>query len=308
MLFAHRALAPLEPLLSSELSIIPRDSPGIQDHLSRGSEKTLKIGLPGGRSRNDPGGALHLLRSLLKITLAFATGLAPGCAGTTGDLTPDESGLEKVFAYSTEGRPIRGIVLGEGPETYLCFGVIHGNEPAGGPLLERFVKHIEERPDIIDGKRVVVVPVLNPDGLERNSRTNSRGVDLNRNFPSRNWTPSPRHGDAPASERETRALLRILRQFQPTRILSIHSPLQCVNFDGPAEEIARHMARASGLPLRSSIGYETPGSLGSYAGDDLLVPTITLELPKSADGRELWRRIAGALEEFLTTPEPVTGK
>jgi protein MpaA len=219
-----------------------------------------------------------------------------------------ENERQEVFAYSTEGRPIRGTVLGEGADTYLCFGVIHGNEPAGGPLLERFVKHIEEHPDLIDGKRVVVVPVLNPDGLERNSRTNARGVDLNRNFPSRNWRPSPRHGDAPASEHETRALLRLLRQFQPSRILSIHSPLRCVNFDGPAEGIARNMARASGLPLRSSIGYETPGSLGSYAGDDLLVPTITLELPKSAGGKELWPRLAGALEEFLTTAEPAAGK
>ena len=240
-----------------------------------------------------------LARSLLSSALS-------GCAlsGTQDAEDPDRG---ETFAYSTEGRPIRGSVIGQGPETYLCFGVIHGNEPEGGPLLKRFVKHLEERPALLEGRKVVVIPVLNPDGLERKSRTNARGVDLNRNFPARNWRPNPRHGDAPASERETRALLKILRQFRPSRILSIHSPLHCVNFDGPAEEIAQNMARASGYPLRSSIGYETPGSLGSYAGDDLLVPTVTLELPRNTRERELWPRLVGALEEFMTTPEPAAG-
>jgi protein MpaA len=214
----------------------------------------------------------------------------------------------EVMGYSAQGKPIRGTVLGEGPETCLLIGVIHGNEPMGAPLLERFLDQAENDASLIAGKRLVVIPVLNPDGLERGSRTSSRGVDLNRNFPASNWRPSPRHGDVPASEPETRALLRVIRQFRPARILSIHSPLRCVNYDGPAEELARAMAQATGYPLRPSIGYATPGSLGSYAGDDLLIPTITLELPAHGGEDELWETVGPALVALVNHKDMSLGK
>jgi protein MpaA len=212
-----------------------------------------------------------------------------------------------VFGHSHERRPIAGTVHGGGPDTHLVFGVIHGNEPLGKPLLERLEKHLDRRPELLDGRRVVVIPVLNPDGLARGTRANARGVDLNRNFPAGNWTPAPRHGRSPASEAETRVLLELIRRFRPSRILAVHSPLHCVNYDGPAEEIAEEMARAAGYPLRESIGYETPGSLGSYAGRDLGIPSITLEIERGAAEPDLWPSLAPALEAFLLHPGPGLG-
>jgi protein MpaA len=180
--------------------------------------------------------------------------------------------------------------------------VIHGNEPLGKPLLEQLEKHLDRRPDLLEGKRVVIIPVLNPDGLARRVRTNARGIDLNRNFPAGNWAPAPRHGKSPGSESETRVILDLIRRYQPNRILAVHSPLHCINFDGPGEEMAAEMARATGYPLKESIGYETPGSLGSYAGRDLGIPSITIEIERDATEPDLWPSLAPALEAFLLHP------
>jgi protein MpaA len=211
---------------------------------------------------------------------------------------------EKVFGRSTEGRPITGAVIGEGNETYLLFGVIHGNEPLGGPILRRFIRHVSLRPEVIDGKRLVVVPVANPDGLARGKRANARDVDLNRNFPARSWVGRAGHGNRPASEDETRVLLEVVRQFRPARILSLHSPLRCVNYDGPARAIASDIATATGYPLRRSIGYPTPGSFGSYAGDDLRIPTITLETGRESSAEDTWPLLRDGLLAFIdASPE-----
>jgi len=247
---------------------------------------------------NEPQACAASSSSLARAICAFVV-LVVGCASRP----PSESSLVEgfeTFGTSREGRPIRGVVMGSGPETSLLLGVIHGDEPLGGPLLERFAEHLGSHPELVRGKRVVIVPVLNPDGLARRTRTNARGVDLNRNLPAENWRPHPRHGIAPGSEPETRALLKILRQFRPARILAIHSPLYCVNFDGPAQDLAEAMAGACGYPVQPSIGYETPGSLGSYAGKDQGIPTITLELARDSRRSSIWAEMAETLLLFVS--------
>ena len=190
-------------------------------------------------------------------------------------------------------------MLGDGPETLLLLGVVHGNEPLGGPILTRLVGLLKERRSLLHDSRVIIVPVLNPDGLAANTRTNARGVDLNRNFPASNWAATYRHGTAPESEPETRVVVDLIKRFEPTRILSIHSPLDCVNYDGPAHSLAASIAQVTPYPLRADIGYPTPGSLGSYAGHDLRMPTITLELAKNEREARAWKRTRQGLLAFL---------
>ena len=79
-------------------------------------------------------------------------------------------------------------------------------------------------------------------------------------------------------------------------IVSIHQPLKCIDYDGPAKELAEEMARHCDLPVRK-IG-AMPGSLGSYAGITLGIPIITLELPKEAtnlNSEVLWQRYGPVL-------------
>ena len=201
-----------------------------------------------------------------------------------------------IIGHSVKGREIECAVYGHGSETVLLLASIHGNEAAGTPLLERVGQHLGHVPHLLEGRRVILVPIVNPDGVASNRRLNARNVDLNRNFPAENFDKAKRHGALPLSEPESRALHRLLQTHPPDRIVSLHEPLACVDYDGPGEDLAQHLAAAGPLPVRKLGG--RPGSLGSYAGELLKVPIITLELPATAarmDIDELWTRYGAML-------------
>ena len=63
---------------------------------------------------------------------------------------------------------------------YLSAG-IHGDEPAGPHALLRLMEEDLWRPDF----NYWLVPCLNPDGFERNTRENETGIDLNRDYSAR---------------------------------------------------------------------------------------------------------------------------
>ncbi|NNM27436.1 MAG: DUF2817 domain-containing protein [Phycisphaerales bacterium] len=211
----------------------------------------------------------------------------------------------RVAGHSIETRPIAYTRLGEGPCRALLLGTIHGNEAAGTPLLERLLIELP-RTAAGAGVSIVVVPVVNPDGHARGSRLNARGVDLNRNFPCANWREHrTRHGVEPASEPETRAIIDLIDRYRPERIVSIHQPIGCVDYDGPGRTLAEAMASVCDLPVRK-LGAR-PGSLGAYAGEESGIPTITLELPGHASRLEdgvLWDRYGPALVAAITPPPP----
>lgn len=188
------------------------------------------------------------------------------------------SGVER----SVEGNELLYWIVGDGPETVFVLGGIHGDEQSSAELAYEFLAWVVDHPATLGARRLVVAPEVNPDGLRANTRRNQHDVDLNRNFPADNWSgpvaSNPAPGPRPSSEPETRFVLALIREFAPTRIVSAHAAAACVNWDGPAESLARHMARECGLPTKASIGYPTPGSLGSFMGFDRSTPTVTLEL------------------------------
>lgn len=205
---------------------------------------------------------------------------------------------------SVENRPIESIVLGQGRDVTLILATIHGNEPAGTPLAERLAEYLQEHPTLLQGRKVVILPAANPDGMAHNSRFNARGVDLNRNFRTANRQNNPRHGNIPLSEPEARVIHQIIRQHLPDQIVSIHQPLTCIDYDGPALSLARRMAEYCDLPIRK-LGAK-PGSLGSYAGLTLRIPIITLELPQNAHQLSqdtLWQQYGNALLAAVVYPE-----
>lgn len=179
---------------------------------------------------------------------------------------------------SAGARRIAHWEFGRGAPTTLVLGGMHGGEYTPALLCFRFIRWLEDHPGAIRFGRVVVAPLVDPDGLESGVRGNANGVDLNRNYPASNFSGSARHGIKPASEPETRFVLMLLNRYRPSCVVSVHAALACVNYDGPAAELAEAMSRACGLPVTPSVGYPTPGSFGSYAGLDLELPTITLEL------------------------------
>jgi protein MpaA len=186
---------------------------------------------------------------------------------------------------SVEGRAITATIYGAGKKRVIVFGGIHGNETAS-PVLARALAASFEREPPPKGLTVIVVPEVNPDGVFARTRVNANSVDINRNFPAKNWradfTEARRNpGPQAASEPETRAVMALIERYPPDLVITIHSPLYCVNWDGPAQELAAMMALKNGYRLCPYLGYETPGSLGSYVGLDRSVPTPTIELQET---------------------------
>jgi protein MpaA len=191
------------------------------------------------------------------------------------------------------------------PVTMIIAG-IHGNEPTGTYVAEHLVKLLADSKSEFGAGSVVIVPRANPDGLAAVHRTNAHGVDLNRNFPATNWASthpgSTFGGPAPVSEPETAALIDIILALKPRLIISIHSitgGLECNNYDGPAREDAEIMSRCNGYPVKSMIGYPTPGSLGSWAGIDRHMRVLTLELPRDLPAESAWAANRQALLSVL---------
>ena len=157
----------------------------------------------------------------------------------------------------------------------LVVGVVHGDEPQGEELINRYLSEVENT-------GMLFIPCLNPDGKVLGTRVNSNGVDINRNFPTNNWEHSKKDnyygGDSPKSEIETRFLIEVIEEYKPSVILTLHTPYKIVNYDGPAREIADEISKIIGYPVEESIGYPTPGSFGTYAGVERNIPTITLEM------------------------------
>ena len=173
----------------------------------------------------------------------------------------------------------------------LVFALIHGDETPSGSVGRFWL----ERLQAIDPRNTWrVVPVLNPDGLKRKTRTNANGVDVNRNFPTKDWDAkamdywkkeakqSPRRYPGPksGSEPETRCAVKHIEEFQPDLIVSIHTPLKVLDFDGPKVSPPKFEY----LPWRSLGNY--PGSLGRYMWFERKKPVLTMEmkedLPTSA--------------------------
>jgi protein MpaA len=133
---------------------------------------------------------------------------------------------------------------------------------------------------------------MNPDGFILKTRTNINGVDLNRNLPTKDWSSEFSNkmyypGPAPFSEPENKALVSIIEKYKPKAILTLHSFTEPqINANGNKDsgviEFAEALYKVSSykkITIGDEIGYSTPGCLGTYAGFERNIQTITYELP-----------------------------
>ena len=67
----------------------------------------------------------------------------------------------------------------DGCKNILVIGVFHGDEPQGEYLINKYLKE--------NDSNLMFIPCLNPDGKNLKTRQNANNVDLNRNFPTKNW-------------------------------------------------------------------------------------------------------------------------
>lgn len=205
------------------------------------------------------------------------------------------------LGMSAGNRPVYGArFAGKGPRVFLLGGV-HGNETEGVAATAGFHDEFASGNRLADLHcDLLFIPVLNPDGFLAFSRHNGNAVDLNRNMPTRDWvqnSPGEKYYSGPAagSEPETQLLLRLLNDFQPDFILSLHSWKPMFNINGPAHAYARKMQDALPYEITEDIGYPTPGSLGTYAGWERQIPTITFEIERGLPLKTVWPTVRPAV-------------
>lgn len=223
--------------------------------------------------------------SKLLAEVCADVGLKDGCISEKG---------RPIYHYHRDARIRKGKNKTRRPERILTFAVTHGDELASGSVARSWVNRLSR---INPRNEWRVIPVLNPDGYLKRTRTNGNGVDINRNYPSKDWDElalkwwkskkksDPRRypGPAGASESETRCSMAHIEEFQPDLIISVHTPLGVLDFDGPR----LNFPSFSNLPWISLGTY--PGSLGRYMWHDRQIPVLTIELKSN---------VRKALEKF----------
>ena len=234
------------------------------------------------------------------------------------------------LGYSVEGRPLTVQRFGDGPKTVLLVGGLHtGSEDNTRVIVEQIAVYLSEQPQVIpDSVSVIVVASANPDGTANGTHTNARGVDLNRNWPSDDWTLDACHpetgcspglgGPQPLSEPETASLYALIESTQPELTIVWHAeaPLVEANEAPRAEQYARVFGSAAGYEyIDEWRAYEITGELIDALGQRLGLAAFDVELSMCCEMTtdEFNRNLAGLVETLRAvaaadrvTPTPVT--
>ena len=265
----------------------------------------------------------------------------------------------RVIGKSHDDRLIPMLEIGEGDSAIFCIAGLDGSDHRICTFLVRMAQEysrayecgwkLDETYDVrelLDGFRLCLIPAVNPDGLAicesgfsaiRNPiyrqmlrmmdtdagsfAYNARGMDLRHNFPT-NYCSRDRIPQEPASENETRALIRIFQEYQGGGLLSFsHLGKRIVYFRQPqafaynqrSYRLARHLQKCSSYRLEKSVFEERgrrreeqsgTGSPEQYYAQLTRQPAFMIETPDlekgSAEKREA--RLNQDYQELHTLP------
>lgn len=241
----------------------------------------------------------------MRALLILITLLLAGCRAAPVRPTPPLS-----IGLSHNNLPIHAHTLGRGPFRVYLVASIHGDEPEGLAALDPLLGRLAADP-ALRRATLRIIRDANPDGTAARTRGNARGRDLNRNWPASNFSARDRHGESPLSEPESAALHADLTRFNPHLVIVFHSARNgpFVNYDGPARDAADAFAAAAaaGDPrwrTEPSMGYPTPGSLGSYLGVDRATPILTVEFRRGQSPESALRAAAAGVPAAIRSAAP----
>lgn len=223
------------------------------------------------------------------------------------------------------GEDIFALVIGEGNKHLLLQGGIHAREYITCELLIALADDCAENIEKLNGVCVHILPAVNPDGIkiclgqnqtyakyiyendiaekrEKSSfdeyikrfKANALGVDLNRNFPA-GWEEMDTgihslsafgyKGKAPASEKETLALMVYTKMYNFAATVSYHASGREIYAEyGSDDEINAKSLKLAQITKRIT-GYEikrqdanSAGGYKDWAMSALKIPSITIEV------------------------------
>ena len=211
----------------------------------------------------------------------------------------------RVIGKSHDDRMIPMVEMGQGEDCIFCVSGIYGYDRLMPVLLKKW--------------RFCFIPILNPDGYEIYKKDyfvirnpiyrqmlrmgqipckefggNGRGIDLGKNFPTSYYRRN-RISQQPASENETKALVRIFQEYRGRGLLSFcHSGKKIVYFkqsqklleNQKSHRLARHLQKMGDFSMekyqtdtarrRSSSG---GGSPEQFYTEIIRQPSFRIELP-----------------------------
>jgi murein peptide amidase A len=229
--------------------------------------------------------------------------------------------LPTIIGFSLAGRPIDAYTFGSGAREYLIVAGIHGGSEWNTiELANELISYINEHPDIIPGDATLyIIRNMNPDGEMRghnvDGRVNNNGVDLNRNFPTKNWvadwnrdgcwTYRPTTGGTyGGSEPETRTVMSFINAHKFTGVISYHSAALGVfpggvPWEEPSKELAATLAFVTKYPYPPmDTGCKYTGTLADWAVENGVEAAVDMELTNHRDTD--FDKNLKALRAFLT--------
>lgn len=225
-----------------------------------------------------------------------------------------------VIGKSVEGRDIVAYHYGTGDTELLFVGGIHGGYEWNTALVAyQAMDYLKANPSVIPGNvKVTVIPVLNPDGLNKvvgtttgnftlanvpssqdlqvAGRFNANNVDLNRNFDC-DWQSSGKWqnktvsgGSEVFSEPESQAIKNYVETNKPTAVVVWYSAAggvyasSCHNdVSVQTKAITTAFAKASGYPAYESFDfYATTGDMVNWLAK-MNIPAISVLLTNHTD-------------------------
>jgi protein MpaA len=199
----------------------------------------------------------------------------------------------------------------KGKKPLLLMGGVHGDEPLGVLLAQQTLEML--RTEEAAGHKLcpwILIPCLNVDGFAKNTRVNGRGVDLNRNYPSKSWSPDHEKerynpGPHPGSEAEVKGVVQLMTEIQPSLVIHCHSWKPMVVCAGPPGlKDAERLSKSSGYEVKPEIGYPTPGSLSQYGWWDNKIPVICIEEADEEKPKSVWPRFEQGMREIFLDVSP----
>ena len=208
---------------------------------------------------------------------------------------------------SAEGYDIPAFMTDVKAQKYLyLFAGTHGDEVEGVFVMKELFNWLKTEHAIKDIP-MIVIPILNVDGYRVSSRVNAHLVDLNRNYPTKDWkkdftqkkyNPGPK----PLSEPENQFLVNLLDKYPPAFVISFHTWKPILNYNGDCQDVAEFISNYNGYPISPDIGYATPGSFGTFVPEKYNAGVITYECPPLSDTKNLkdiWKENELPLKNFI---------
>jgi len=212
------------------------------------------------------------------------------------------------FGASVRGKALMAATIGEGPRRIYIIGGIHGDEPEAPATAELLPELLAESANL-PNSTIRVVKDMNPDGAAAKTRTNTRRVDLERNWPSKDFQREARSGDRPLSELETLAVHTDLLAFKPDIVIVFQSANlpPSVSSLGSGRTLAHSFcsaARKADPHWRFSPEQRNrpPGSIESLVGVDMGKTVLRVEFQRNTAASRNARAVLAGLTALDQPP------